>query len=323
MTTPEISVIVPVYKAETTIRKCLDSLLAQSFRDFEIILVDDGSPDRSGEICDEYAQLDSRLKVMHKPNGGVSSARQYGIDHALGEYTIHADPDDWVEPRMLEALYNKARETKADMVICDYYINENQYIKQKPTSLNHEMVLKEIFLHLHGSCWNKLIKRTCYSMPKVEFPQHIFYCEDQYVMAAILRYDIKIAYLSQAFYHYNKSHGLQGLSRRYDKNTYQVDLEIREMFKELLKDFPEQQQVALQSKTRSIVYRAFTLGRQCFSNKMFQKEFGFYAEKMHLSSKDPLLKWLIYYSCKGHFHLCNHIYWMGSRLNRIRKTAFH
>ena len=133
----KISVIVPVYNAASTLRKCVDSLLAQTLKDFEVLLVDDGSTDNSGALCDEYAQQNSRVKAFHKSNGGVSSARQFGIDHAQGEYTIHADPDDWVEPGMLEELYKKAKEADADMVICDFY--ENTYkgqrvVRQKPTS---------------------------------------------------------------------------------------------------------------------------------------------------------------------------------------------
>ena len=119
---PKISVIVPVYKAEDYLHRCVDSILVQTFTDFELILVDDGSPDGSGVLCDKYAQIDKRVKVIHKENGGVASARQCGIDNACSEYTIHADPDDWVEPNMLEELYNKAKESKADMVICDFCI---------------------------------------------------------------------------------------------------------------------------------------------------------------------------------------------------------
>lgn len=103
---PKISIIVPVYKAETYLHRCVDSILAQTFTDWELILVDDGSPDQSGKICDEYAKKDQRVKVIHKENGGVSSARQRGLDESVGEYTIHADPDDWVEPEMLDELYN-------------------------------------------------------------------------------------------------------------------------------------------------------------------------------------------------------------------------
>lgn len=103
--------------------------MAQTFNDFELILIDDGSTDRSGVICDGLCTTrDSRIKVIHKKNEGVSIARQLGIDFAQGEYAIHIDPDDWVEPKMLEELY-KAKSEHADMVICDYYVNrhDNQY----------------------------------------------------------------------------------------------------------------------------------------------------------------------------------------------------
>ncbi len=167
MNNPKVSIIVAVYKAEDYLHRCVDCLLAQTFTDFEILLVDDGSPDRSGEICDKYAEKDNRVRVFHKENGGVSSARQCGLDHALGEYTIHADSDDWVEPNMLEELYKKAKEEDADMVICDFYKNYEDkqiYRKQQPSALDHETVLCELFQQkLYGSCWNKLVKRICNS----------------------------------------------------------------------------------------------------------------------------------------------------------------
>ena len=94
---PKLSIIVPVYKVEQYINKCIDSILNQTFTDFELILVDDGSPDNCGKICDEYAQKDERVRVIHKENGGVSSARNLGIDEAKGEYVSFIDPDDWID----------------------------------------------------------------------------------------------------------------------------------------------------------------------------------------------------------------------------------
>ena len=97
MLTPKISVIVPVYNTAKYLHRCLDSILQQSFKDFEVLLVDDGSTDNSGEICDEYAAKDSRVRVFHKENGGVASAREIGIENAVGLYSIHVDSDDWTE----------------------------------------------------------------------------------------------------------------------------------------------------------------------------------------------------------------------------------
>ena len=109
MNTPLVSIIVPIYNAEKYIHECIDSLLAQTYTNIEVILVDDGSIDNCGKICDDYASKDKRVKVIHQKNGGVSVARQTGILHATGEYSIHADPDDWVEPNMIGELVAKAK----------------------------------------------------------------------------------------------------------------------------------------------------------------------------------------------------------------------
>lgn len=204
---PAVSVIVAVYKAEAYLKRCVDSLLAQTFVDFEILLIDDGSPDRSGEMCDDYARQDRRVRVIHKENGGVSSARQCGLDNARGEYVIHADPDDWAEPEMLEEMYRKAKEEDADMVICDYYIDFKHATKracQRPSDLSSETVMRELFQQLHGSCWNKLVRRACYKEHGVRFPQELSYCEDLFVNVCLVTKGIRIAYLPAAYYHYDQ-----------------------------------------------------------------------------------------------------------------------
>lgn len=203
---PAISIICPVYNAEKYIHKCIDSVLKQTFTDFELLLIDDGSPDCSGRICDEYAEKDSRVQVFHKENGGVASARQMGLDNAKGEYTIHVDPDDWVEPNMLEELYVKAKETNADMVICDYWVNYKKYERYQVSGQhrdNSTLYLKDIICKYHGSLCNKLIKRSCYYQPQqIDFipGQNLF--EDLIVCAKILINPRRIVYLNKAFYHY-------------------------------------------------------------------------------------------------------------------------
>ena len=224
---PAVSVIVPVYKAEAYLHRCVNSLLAQTFTDFEILLIDDGSPDRSGEICDEYAAKDPRIRVFHKENGGVSSARQLGMDHAIGEYTIYADPDDWVEPNMLEELYGKAKETDADMVICDFYTEhkggKQRYVKQQPESLDSRAVLKQLlFQQLHGSCWNKLVKRACYNKWGIRFPNNLNYCEDVIVLVQLLQHDIKVSYIMRAFYHYDQHVNTHSITRAYTIDTFHM-----------------------------------------------------------------------------------------------------
>ena len=115
---PLFSIITPVYKSETFLRKCLDSMLSQSFKDWEAILIDDGSPDNSGAICDEYAQMDSRFKVIHKCNSGVSDTRNKGLDIAKGEFIVFVDSDDWIGPDYLAAF---AKHQVYDMILTGYH----------------------------------------------------------------------------------------------------------------------------------------------------------------------------------------------------------
>lgn len=115
----KVSIIVPVYKAELYIRKCIDSILSQTFTNFELLLIDDGSPDNCGKICDEYAELDTRVHVFHKENGGVSAARNLGLDHAKGDYVCFIDSDDWIDPDMLETLIGWEQKKQTDLLFLD------------------------------------------------------------------------------------------------------------------------------------------------------------------------------------------------------------
>ena len=299
-----ISVIVPIYNAEGTLLRCLDSLKAQTFRDFEVLMIDDGSPDCCGKMIDDYAQKDSRFKAFHKQNGGVSSARQFGIDHAQGLYTIHADPDDWVEPTMLEDLYLKAQEENADMVICDFYVNTykgQKYVKQQPSALDHLTVQKELFQQLHGSCCNKLVKRACYSEGNVRFPEGISNCEDQYVITAILNNDIRVSYLSKAFYHYVRC-DTNSLSRAYSEQTHAQDILLRSLFHELLKGTSLDEYVFPQ-KTYIIFASSFWGGKKWFTSKTFKEEFSSYESVVREMAPSPIIKHFMILACRGYYQL--------------------
>jgi len=119
---PKVSVVVPIYGVERFLRQCVDSILAQTLKEIEIILVDDGSPDNCGKICDEYAQKDSRIKVIHQPNGGLGNAYNNGIKAANGEYIGLVEPDDWIEPEMYEVMYKNAKHYDTDATKCGFWI---------------------------------------------------------------------------------------------------------------------------------------------------------------------------------------------------------
>lgn len=148
--TPLISIIVPVYKAEKYLPDCLDSILAQTFRDFELILVNDGSPDNSGRICDEYASKDNRINVIHKINGGASTARNTGVEAAHGKYIGWVDADDRIAPDMYATLFRLAESYKADIADCQYYMVKGNIITRsgpdEPVAYgNGDFILRQFF----------------------------------------------------------------------------------------------------------------------------------------------------------------------------------
>lgn len=148
MENPKISVIVPVYKVETYLRKCLDSVVNQTYRNLEIILVDDGSPDNCGAVCDEYAAKDGRIQVIHKENGGVSSARNAGLAVATGDWLGWVDSDDWIELDMYEYMLKSALEQDADIVVCgriERYPNRSRFFVWENTQiLNTTQALEKL-----------------------------------------------------------------------------------------------------------------------------------------------------------------------------------
>lgn len=240
MMSPKISIIVAVYKAEAYLHRCVDSLLAQTFRNFEILLIDDGSPDHSGKICDDYAKQDARIRVFHKENEGVSSARQCGMEHVRGEYVIHADPDDWVEPNMLEELYAKAEESDADMVICDLYDEYECYTKyscQRPESLATSCVLVEISSgKLYTSLTNKLVRVKSYKINNIRFPLGINRGEDDYVVIYLLNKINSVAYLPRAYYHVDRYSNVNSLSKNYTKEVFKQYVSLLQMIKNEIYD---------------------------------------------------------------------------------------
>lgn len=300
----KISVIVPIYNADRFLSKCIDSIIAQTFPEFELLLINDGSTDSSATICDRYANKDARIKVFHKENGGVSSARQVGIDNSVGEYTIHVDPDDYIESNMLELLYNKAIEEQADMVICDYYEEyvkkeETIYISQKPSKLDSNIVLSELFQHLHGSCCNKLIRRSCYNRYNIKFPIEISFCEDLYVCAAILKNNIKVSYLAKAFYHYTQDINDNSLVNSYTKRTLFNDFKRNEYFYSLLEG-TDSFSITIDFLKQSTISRAYKAN--ILSSQEFKR--NFYNDRKWVISytQNPFhIRFFYYMSCIGFY----------------------
>ena len=304
MTSPKISVIVPIYKAEQYLHRCIQSIISQTFTEFEALLIDDGSPDMSGEICDYYSSIDKRFKVIHKNNEGVSSARQCGLNYATGEYVIHMDPDDYADSTMLEELYQFAWQNDSDMVICDFYkhIGENcEYISQQPSSLASQDVLNEMLFKLHGACWNKLVRRSCFTNFNIEFPLQFSLHEDLYVTLALLKEHIRISYYSKAFYHYIISDNNNSISTTttYSEKIYQEDINKLKIFCELMNGHLLYNDVKKLIST-SIVSRAYYSGY--FSTKEFKNKMICYRNDIAKFKYIPIsTKVKLYASCSGFY----------------------
>ena len=212
--TPLVSVIVPVWNVEAYIRQCLDSLLAQTYRHLEIILVDDDSPDGCGAICDEYAARDSRISVIHQPNGGVAAARNAGLRHATGEWIAWADPDDWAEPGFIEYLLTNAVSRGADIAICAMYVEqEGGQSVQSPGNglLTAETALGELIRddRIKNYLWNKLWRAELFR--GLFFSEEIKTQEDVALVYRLVLRSGHIACCPQPQYHY-RIHG-RGLTQ--------------------------------------------------------------------------------------------------------------
>lgn len=202
---PIISIILPVYKVEKYILRCLESIQNQSFTNFEAILVDDGSPDNCGKICEDFAARDKRFKVIHQSNGGLSNARNNGMAIATGEYFGFVDTDDYIADDMYEKLYQEADKTKADIVICDHYRLEKEGMIPRH-SFERDLVLdKDEAMQLLASdkitsyVWCKLYKRELFD--NVRFLEgHDF--EDLAILHELIHASGKIAYIHDCLYYY-------------------------------------------------------------------------------------------------------------------------
>lgn len=202
----EISIVVPVYNVEKYLRRCLESILGQTMRELEIILINDGSTDRSGEICEEYKERDNRIQVIHKKNGGLSDARNAGARIAASDYVIFLDSDDYIAQDMMETLYTLAKDSGADMSVCGVYnVYGEREIPQYSKSEEFICTGEEAFMHIlegkkiPGTICNKLIKRQI--VQQIEFPAGRLYEDAFYTLDLVQRVE-NVSVTTRPMYYY-------------------------------------------------------------------------------------------------------------------------
>ena len=205
----ELSIIVPVYKVEKQLERCIRSILNQSFTNFELILVDDGSPDKCGEICDEYEKKDKRIKVIHKKNGGLSDARNAGLNIAKGKYIGFVDSDDIIHSEMYERMYNCITKYNVDIVQCKFrkfksIEDINKFSNIKDANIEY-YTSKEAIIDMidnnkiNVNTWNKLYKRELFENER--FPKGKIH-EDEFLTYKLIYKSNKIAYINEELYYY-------------------------------------------------------------------------------------------------------------------------
>lgn len=236
------SIIVTVYNIELYLEECINSILRQTYEDFELILVDDGSTDRSGNICDYYAKIDNRITVIHKKNGGATSARNDGIEQAQGEYSVYVDGDDWIEPDELMQICKIVKEYAVDLVEFGFYKEYEGLAEQRHASLDegyydstllwdevrHLMNTRPCFIRaLEGTIWSKAVRTDIFRKVEKNICPQITWGEDVLAIIELLHAVENIYVTYKPFYHYK----VRPNSMMHKERNSQINLIEKQLFK--------------------------------------------------------------------------------------------
>ena len=294
MDKPLISVIVPVYNVEKYLPRCIESIIGQTYKNLEIILVDDGSTDFCGKICDEYAACDDRIKVIHKQNGGQGEARNYGMDIMTGEYVGFVDGDDWISPRMYEDMLKFLTENKADAAECafDMVYGESEGIEPEDAetellSFDRRCAVKELLREklFHNTVPNKFFRKDVIGSVRFE-PGKIH--EDILWPYLIFARSDKVIYVGAAYYHYFQREG-STVHQKYSRRKFDA-LDAAKARADCIKtDFPDLYVSALDSYIHECFfhYQWICREKECDPNGSLRREIR---ERIKAENIKPLYK---------------------------------
>ena len=258
---PTVSIIVPVYNAEATISRCIESIINQEYRDFELLLIDDGSTDSSGTICDRYAAEDSRIRLIHKENTGVSETRNMALDLACGTYLQFLDSDDWITPNATWLFVEEAERYHCDMVISDFYRVVGKRVAHKG-DIDDDCVLtqEEFSAHMlqnpadfyYGVLWNKLYRRDIVEKYHLRMNPEISWCEDFMFNLEYIRHAEVFYALQVPVYYYVKTKGSLASQGMSISKTIKMKLMVFEYYNNFYKHVLDEEDY---EKSRLQVYR--------------------------------------------------------------------
>lgn len=304
----KVSIVIPVYKVEPYIRQCLDSIVEQTYQNIEIICVDDGSPDRCGEICEEYAKKDTRVRVIHRENGGVSVARNDGVNSCTGDFIYIMDSDDYLEKDAIEVMYNNAINTGADVVITDHYMfqeNNKQYahhiFSQEFVTEDRNVIMEIQKMALCNGYspypsndegmgiatpWSKLLKRELVFENHLEFDPYVQGVYDDGLFALhVFEYAKKVSYVRAYSYHYRILQN--SLIHRYNKNRLEIHKKIFQRIQEFGNKYHKDDEFEKAYCARVILLLVSMYSSYIFNKKYEGTLWKNYREFMTIMNSDP------------------------------------
>lgn len=296
-----ISIVVPVYKVpHNYLNKCIESLISQTYKNIEIILVDDGSPDDCGDICDDYAKKDSRIKVLHKENGGLSSARNSGVENARGDFVIFVDGDDWIEPETCEVLFQEYLKTNTDLVMFGmvrdfngtlekykYKLTENHYYDKKECLQLQKYVLD--FNSNISTATTKLIKREVLISNTIKHNESLKQGAEGIVFNLQLFEAISSAtFIDKPFYHYIYNN--ESISTTYNERNIDLVLECFKYIYEYIRQTDERKTLLLATFWTRISYMIITTVISGYYNPANNDSFNVKKKKCNSFLNDNLIQ---------------------------------
>ena len=322
---PQISILVPIYNVSSFIERCAHALFCQTFPDIEYVFVDDGTPDDSiiklAKVIEQYPQRKEQVKiVIHPVNRGLAAARNTAIDNSSGTYLLQVDSDDWIEPDMVELLYHKAIETRADVVVCDYFTEGNGTARVTKDAVFNDMNKNRnaiiISSHSKASIWNKMIKREIYNRCH-RLPQGLNYNEDRYIVVQLYFLTDKIAKVDKPLYHYVTNNATsitaQNRSRKHFENTFTCW--------DLLSDFLWEHGASEEQKNLLDVEKIKRKASLMIATNSYslRKEYAqkWHQEEARFLSKLTRGKWVITCLIRHRLFLLAHLYHCGVKLLQL------
>lgn len=236
-----VSIIIPVYNVEKYLERCINSVINQTYTNLEIIIIDDGSSDRCAEICDKYSDIDKRIKVIHKENGGLSDARNSGLDICKGDYIAFVDSDDWIENKMIENLHNLILKNNSDISVCNFVRTskevEIQNKKEKTIKYNSYDAIKELLKgkKIQDYVWNKLYRAELFN--NIRFPKGKNMEDKGTTYKTFLKANSIVTTTNSYYYYFDRTDSIIN-KINYKLLSDEVDLSV-ERYKELKKIYPE------------------------------------------------------------------------------------